>query len=81
MKYVIGERTFLDAVGMSEVSGLSRSAVLRLARLGRVPYYQLGRRWLFNPEEFMEALRCGPPLRRRGGSVSPPEDDGSGDVN
>ncbi len=59
MTHKIGNREYLDAVDMGGRVGLSRSAVLRLARLGRVPFYQVGRRWLFDPQEFMAALRRG----------------------
>lgn len=35
---------------------LSRTTVWRLAKLGRIPYYEVGRRWLFCEREVLEAL-------------------------
>jgi len=55
--FVVGDKQYVDAVEMGRLVGLSRSAVLRLARLGHVPYYAVGRRWLFCPEELMRAIR------------------------
>lgn len=65
MRRAIGGREYLDAVEMAAEAGLSRSAVLRLARRGRVPYYELGRRWWFAPAEFMAALRHAPADQKR----------------
>ena len=65
MRRAIGGREYLDAVEMAAEAGLSRSAVLRLARRGRVPYYELGRRWWFEPAEFMAALRRAPADQKR----------------
>jgi len=55
----VAGKVYVDAAEMGAQVGISRSAVLRLARLKRVPYYEVGRRWLFEPSEFMEALRRG----------------------
>jgi hypothetical protein len=65
MRRAIAGREYLDAVEMGAEAGLSRSAVLRLARRGRVPYYELGRRWWFEPGEFMAALRRAPADQKR----------------
>jgi hypothetical protein len=70
-RYVVGGRVFLDAEGIASEAGLSRSGVLRLARLGRVPFYCVGRRWLFSPDEFMDALRRGPRLNNLDEEVDP----------
>jgi hypothetical protein len=51
----IGDQEFVDAGEMGKLAGMKRGGVLRLARLGRVPYYEVGRRWLFSPAEFMQA--------------------------
>jgi hypothetical protein len=64
MKRLIAGREYVDAIEMAAESGLSKSGVLRLARLGRVPYYEVGRRWWFAPEEFMAALRRGPDAQK-----------------
>jgi hypothetical protein len=73
MSWTIAGKVYLDAGGMGEQVGLSRSAVLRLARLKKVPYYVVGRRWLFEPHEFMAARRtptgdlsCSPDKVERG---------------
>jgi hypothetical protein len=65
MRRAIGGREYLDAIEMATEAGLSRSAVLRLARRGRVPYYELGRRWWFDPAEFMAGLRRAPVDQKR----------------
>jgi excisionase family DNA binding protein len=55
--FIIDGHEYLDAVALAAQVGMSRLGVLRLARLGRVPYYRVGKRWLFSPSEFLAALK------------------------
>ncbi len=47
----------VDAQSLALLLGCGRTKVWRLARAGRIPYYAIGRRWLFDPDEVLAAIR------------------------
>jgi excisionase family DNA binding protein len=49
--------SLINAEQLSEVLGLSLTAIWRYCREGRLPHYKIGRRVLFDLEEVRAALR------------------------
>jgi hypothetical protein len=38
--------------------GVGRTSVWRLAKLGQIPYFVMGRRWMYDEWEVLDALRA-----------------------
>lgn len=53
----IAGRDLVDANELARRLKVTRWTVWRWAKIGRVPYYAVGRRWMFDPTEVLAALR------------------------
>lgn len=47
----------VDGAELGRRLGVGRTTIWRLAKAGRIPYYSIGRRWMFSETEVVEALR------------------------
>lgn len=57
MTLVVGGKELVDTVELARRLQLGRTTVWRLARAGRIPFYKIGRRWMFCEAEVLDALR------------------------
>jgi excisionase family DNA binding protein len=58
MRMAIAGRDLVDGAELARKMSVGRTTVWRLAKLGRIPYFIVGRRWLFDEAEVLEALRA-----------------------
>jgi excisionase family DNA binding protein len=53
----VAGRQLVDGADLGRRLGVGRTTIWRLTRTGRIPYYAIGRRWLYCIAEVVEALR------------------------
>ena len=59
MTMKLAGRDLVDGAELGRRMKVGRTTVWRLANLGRIPYYVIGRRWLFDEAEVLAAVRVG----------------------
>ena len=57
MTLKVAGRELVDGGELARRLGVGRTTIWRLARVGRIPYYCIGRRWMFCETEVLDALR------------------------
>ena len=57
MQVTAAGHQLVDGAELGRRLGVCRTTIWRLAHTGRIPYYCIGRRWLFSEPEVVEALR------------------------
>lgn len=57
MTIIVANRELVDGYELARRLGVGRTTVWRLARTGRIPRYEIGRRWMFCEAECLDALR------------------------
>jgi excisionase family DNA binding protein len=57
MSIHVAGRELMDGGELARRLGVGRTTIWRLARTGRIPYYTIGRRWMFCEAEVLDALR------------------------
>jgi excisionase family DNA binding protein len=60
MILIVAGRELVDGAELARRLAVSRTTVWRLAKLGRIPYFEIGRRWYFAEPEVLDALRARP---------------------
>jgi excisionase family DNA binding protein len=51
-------RDLVDGAELARRMNLARTTVWRLAKSRQIPYFVVGRRWLFDESEVLDALRA-----------------------
>ena len=53
----MAQTTLVDAAYIAKLFAIKPCTIRRMARLGRIPYYKVGRNYRFNTQEVIVALK------------------------